>query len=147
MKGLREKFRKNEGFTLVEMLIVVAIIAILIAVSIPLVNTSLEKARIAVDQANARDAITLASVEVMTEGITETTKWAYSVDATGHTGTLSNGMTTGEPTGGVKGQSSKLKETPLVVTYTHDENGGTFSTSYDDGLKKATGGGASSSPP
>ncbi|MCI9395007.1 MAG: prepilin-type N-terminal cleavage/methylation domain-containing protein, partial [Oscillospiraceae bacterium] len=29
MKGLREKFRKNSGFTLIEMLIVVAIIAIL----------------------------------------------------------------------------------------------------------------------
>ena len=57
MKGLREKFRKHEGFTLVEMLIVVAIIAILVAVSIPLVTSSLEKARRAVDEANARDAI------------------------------------------------------------------------------------------
>lgn len=56
MKGLREKFRKNEGFTLVEMLIVVAIIAILIAVSIPLVNGALEKARDATDQANERAA-------------------------------------------------------------------------------------------
>ena len=56
MKGLREKFRKNEGFTLVEMLIVVAIIAILIAVSIPLVSGSLERAREATDAANVRAA-------------------------------------------------------------------------------------------
>ena len=56
MKGLREKFQKNEGFTLVEMLIVVAIIAILVAVSIPLVTTSLDKARIATDDANLRAA-------------------------------------------------------------------------------------------
>ncbi len=56
MKGLREKFRKNSGFTLIEMLIVVAIIAILIMVSIPLVSGALEKARDATDQANERAA-------------------------------------------------------------------------------------------
>ena len=38
MKGLREKFRNKKGFTLVEMLIVVAIIAILIVVSVPLIG-------------------------------------------------------------------------------------------------------------
>lgn len=60
MKKLKEKLNaklsKNGGFTLIEMLIVVAIIAILIAVSIPLVNGALEKARDATDQANERAA-------------------------------------------------------------------------------------------
>lgn len=56
MNGLREKFRNKKGFTLIEMLIVVAIIAILIAVSIPLVGQALEKARDATDQANERSA-------------------------------------------------------------------------------------------
>ncbi len=56
MKGLREKFQKNGGFTLIEMLIVVAIIAILIAVSIPMVSGALEKARQATDAANERAA-------------------------------------------------------------------------------------------
>lgn len=56
MNGLREKFRNKKGFTLIEMLIVVAIIAILIAVSIPLVNGALENARDATDQANERAA-------------------------------------------------------------------------------------------
>lgn len=69
MKGLREKFRKNEGFTLVEMLIVVAIIAILIAVSIPLVGTSLEKARQATDSANLRSAKAEATIMYMNDQI------------------------------------------------------------------------------
>ena len=51
---MTKKMKKQGGFTLVEMLIVVAIIAILIAVSIPLVTTSLEKAREATDAANER---------------------------------------------------------------------------------------------
>ena len=47
---LNRKLSKKSGFTLVEMLIVVAIIAILIAVSIPLVSQALEKARDATDR-------------------------------------------------------------------------------------------------
>lgn len=51
---MTKKMKKQGGFTLVEMLIVVAIIAILIAVSIPLVTNALEKAREATDAANER---------------------------------------------------------------------------------------------
>lgn len=56
MNALKKKLNKNGGFTLVEMLIVVAIIAILVAVSIPLISASLEKTRDATDQANERAA-------------------------------------------------------------------------------------------
>ncbi len=54
MKNLKAKLRKNGGFTLIEMLIVVAIIAILIAISIPLVGSALERAREATDASNER---------------------------------------------------------------------------------------------
>lgn len=56
MFKLRNKLNKKGGFTLIEMLIVVAIIAILVAVSIPLVGSALEKAREATDAANERAA-------------------------------------------------------------------------------------------
>lgn len=56
MSKLIRKLKNKKGFTLVEMLIVVAIIAILIAVSIPVVSGALEKARDATDQANERAA-------------------------------------------------------------------------------------------
>lgn len=67
MSNLRAKLKKENGFTLIEMLIVVAIIAILIAIAIPMVNKALERAREATDSANERAALGLAMVEVMTE--------------------------------------------------------------------------------
>ena len=58
--------RNNKGFTLAELLIVVAIIAVLVAISIPIFTTQLEKAREATDAANIRAAY----AEVMTEALT-----------------------------------------------------------------------------
>lgn len=46
--------RKMSGFTLMEMLTVVAIIAILVAIMIPVMSNSLHKAKVAADEANCR---------------------------------------------------------------------------------------------
>ena len=67
MEKLKAKLKKRGGFTMVELLIVVAIIAILVAVSIPMMNQALERSRHAVDQANVRDALALAMVESVTD--------------------------------------------------------------------------------
>lgn len=50
------KKNNKKGFTLMEMLIVVAIIVILIAIMIPTFNNQLEKSREAADAANIRAA-------------------------------------------------------------------------------------------
>lgn len=58
------KQNKN-GFTLMEMLIVIAIIAVLIAVAIPVFASQLEKAREATDLANVRSAYAKVSTEAL----------------------------------------------------------------------------------
>lgn len=48
--------KKNKGFTLAELLIVVAIIAVLVAIAMPVFANQLEKAKQATDLANIRSA-------------------------------------------------------------------------------------------
>lgn len=57
---------KRNGFTLAELLIVVAIIGVLVAVSIPVFSQQLEKSREATDLANVRSAYAEVKAEAMT---------------------------------------------------------------------------------
>ena len=50
------KKRNQKGFTIMEMLIVVAIIAVLVAIAIPTFNSALTKSKEAADIANIRAA-------------------------------------------------------------------------------------------
>ena len=61
----------KKGFTLAELLVVVAIIGVLVAISIPIFTSQLEKAREATDAANIRAAYAeLSSAAITGEEIT-----------------------------------------------------------------------------
>lgn len=62
-----KKIKNTKGFTLMEMLIVVAIIAILIAIAIPTFNSSLNKAKVATDEANIRSGYATVMTAILTE--------------------------------------------------------------------------------
>lgn len=78
-----KKLRKNEkGFTLAELLIVVAIIGVLVAISIPIFTSQLEKSREAVDISNMRAAYAVAQTDILAEDYS-----GFNGDATsGYTG-------------------------------------------------------------
>ena len=64
------KMKNSKGFTLMEMLIVVAIIAVLVAIAIPVFNGALTKSKEAADVANVRATY----AEWQTAMLTENTK-------------------------------------------------------------------------
>lgn len=57
-----KNFTPDQGFTLAEMLIVVAIIAVLVAVSVPVLNRQIERSRQATDFADLRNAYAAAKI-------------------------------------------------------------------------------------
>lgn len=78
MKGLIKKVRGNKkGFTLAELLVVVAIVGILVAISIPVFTAQLSKARKATNQANMRAA---AVAQYLTDSADSASKIEYDYD-------------------------------------------------------------------
>ena len=87
MKNLMNKIRKsNKGFTLVELIIVVAIIAILTAVVAPQYVKYVEKSRDSVMEAAANEVLTMAKAEAAVGSFTTGGKITVS-----KTGIVNNG--------------------------------------------------------
>lgn len=104
MKSLKTKKSLKKGFTLMEMLIVVAIIAILVAIAIPTFTSSLNKAKLAADKANVRAAYAEASADYLDDNKLDA-KWSTGVVEGGVTVKATadnNGMITVTPVSGLQ---------------------------------------------
>lgn len=65
-----ERKNNRKGFTLAELLIVVAIIAVLVAIAIPVFTSQLEKSRESTDAANVRSAYAEVVTAYLADGTT-----------------------------------------------------------------------------
>lgn len=101
--NLMKKKLNKKGFTLAELLVVVAIIAVLVAIAIPVFGSAMTKAKHAADLANVRAAYAEAVVNYMTGS-------SYS----GETGTVT--ITLDEATAAPNGSEITLGTNEVVVT-------------------------------
>ena len=86
--------RKKKGFTIAELLIVVAIIGILVAISIPVFTSQIHKAKVAADWANVRAYYAEIQADYMSTGTVNSripVDWHTNPQYDWHSITLLNG--------------------------------------------------------
>lgn len=114
--------KNNKGFTLAELLIVVAIIGVLIAIAMPTFTGQLTKAKKNADLANLRAAYAEATVDALEEK----TQTAHKVILTG-----------------VLTDTDASKELPFTVNGLGTSKKGTYDVTFNDTVTSATVGNAS----
>ena len=147
----------KKGFTLAELLIVVAIIAVLVAIAIPIFTSQLEKSREATDKADIRDYYAEISVAVLDETLTyktdgskikianglEAVSGAYTAATDSADGSFTvtvahtahqsqTGWQSGNPVvAGVTVNTNMADTTAIVYTFAIDkDNGNIYLTTY-----------------
>ena len=121
LKNIERK--NNKGFTLVELIIVIAIIAVLAAVLAPQYVRYLERSRIGTDNNCLGEIAHAAEVEAVTEGngtivVTTTGSLAYG---SGTNDALNAAVAKTVPAGSYKFVSDAATKTTKIVTITVDK--------------------------
>lgn len=117
---LMKKILKNKkGFTLIEMLIVVAIVVILAAISIPTFSADLRDASASTDAANIRAAKAAAIAYMMENSITSTGVYYDAIDGV---------IVTTKPSEGY-GQTMGNKGKVIIITW--NESTGTYDYEWE----------------
>ena len=119
----------QKGFTLMEMLIVIAIIAVLIAIAIPVFSAQLDKANTETDAANIRGGYAEATAKILTENVT-TDGTTYYLNSDGTVTTTASGDyqckgTSGDDGIDISGQNVKWAKNDHIKYVYHQATTGT----------------------
>lgn len=115
-----KKLKNKKAFTLAELLIVIAIIAVLVAIAIPVFNAQLDKAEKGVLTANCRSALSEATVDYLDNGTIDKATITYdgvgfnaTVDTTTHVVTVKGSKEIGGKT--VEAEATTTKPEPTLT--------------------------------
>ncbi len=111
--------KNNKGFTLAELLIVVAIIAVLTAIAIPVFTAQLEKSREATDLANLRSAYAQVMTDILTwDGSGAVPSVTVNAQQTQASWQNNNGAATANIAGGISGDEIEVTAKVKPATWT-----------------------------
>ena len=134
-----ENQKKEKGFTIVEFLIVVAVIGVLAAISVPVFTAQLEKSREAADIANVRAAYAELMVRVLTVGLNQKlsgwqTKLPITIGGVAFNGT-NTGNWIGTPGNNGTCEVSYDKDKGAIFNWSGGSGGGSGQQTYTGDLK------------